>query len=91
MKTVTISTGATATSGTYERGEHIVNPLAPDEPVAARAATVVGPDAALCEVWATALVVSGPPALPMVAALGPQWSALVVVGERVTSVGPAFA
>jgi len=90
MKTVTIATGATATSGTYERGKHIVNPRSPGDPVAARAATVVGPDAAQCEVWATALIVDGPAALPAVAALGADWSALAVVGDRVLSVGPAF-
>ncbi|NBO45583.1 MAG: FAD:protein FMN transferase [Actinobacteria bacterium] len=90
MQAITINTGATATSGTYERGNHIINPHAPGVAVSARAATVVGPDAALCEVWATALIVDGPTALHKVAALGEQWSALTVVGERVTSVGPAF-
>lgn len=90
MQAITLTTGATATSGTYERGEHIINPHAPGQPVIARAATVVGPDAAMCEVWSTALIVDGPNALPKVAALGPDWSALTVVGERVTSVGPAF-
>lgn len=90
MQAVTIATGATATSGTYERGNHIVNPHAPGASVAARAATVVGPDAALCEVWATALIVDGPSALPKVAELGSDWSALTVVDDRVTSLGPAF-
>ena len=90
MASLMIANGATATSGTYERGEHIINPHTPGQPVMARAATVVGPDAGLCEVWATALIVDGPAALPKVAALGERWSALTVVGDRVTSVGTAF-
>lgn len=90
MKTVRIHSGATATSGTYVLGQHIVNPLDSGAGVAARAATVVGPDAAWCEVWATAAIVRGAAALPAVHALGPQWSALVVEGDAVTVVGDAF-
>jgi thiamine biosynthesis lipoprotein len=91
IKTVRIFDGATATSGTYERGDHIVNPHDFAAGVAGRAATVVGPDAAMCEVMATVAVVQGVPALHRVAAFGEQWSGLVVVGEKVTSVGPQFA
>ena len=90
MKTVRIHSGATATSGTYVLGKHIVNPLDGDQTLEARAATVVGPDAVWCEVWATVGVVTGVQALEKVHALGPQWSALVVQGEQVSIVGDAF-
>ncbi len=46
-----------ATSGTYERGEHLVNPFGGE--VAAVSATVVGGDLALTDALATALAVGG--------------------------------
>jgi thiamine biosynthesis lipoprotein len=46
-----------ATSGLYERGDHLVNPHGGD--VAAVSATVVGGRLALCDAFATALAVGG--------------------------------
>ena len=51
--------GAVASSGTYERGAHIVDPRVGVPAVGARAATVVGPDAGVADALATALVVDG--------------------------------
>ncbi len=48
---------AVATSGIYERGVHINNPLG--EKIAAVSATVVGEELWLCDVFATALVAGG--------------------------------
>lgn len=51
---------AIATSGAYERGAHIVDPLrAGARAVGARSATVVAPHAGLAEILSTALVVGG--------------------------------
>lgn len=50
--------GSVATSGRYERGEHLVRPGAEEPPTGAVAsATVVGPDPGLSDAWATALAV----------------------------------
>ena len=51
--------GAIASSGTYERGAHIIDPRVGVPAVGARAATVVGPDAGIADALATALVVDG--------------------------------
>lgn len=52
--------GAVATSGRYERGEHLVRPgVDGPPPGAVVSATVVGPDPGLADAWATALAVGG--------------------------------
>lgn len=58
-KTIELFDGAIASSGTYERGAHIVDPRVGVPAVGARAATVVGPDAGIADALATALVVDG--------------------------------
>lgn len=58
-RTVQPGHGAVATSGVYERGNHILDPRTGEPATGARSATVVGPDAGLAEVLATALVVAG--------------------------------
>ena len=54
-----IKEGAIATSGTYERGDHIIDPQTKSIAVGARSATVVGENAGLADAIATALVVAG--------------------------------
>jgi thiamine biosynthesis lipoprotein len=54
-----ITDGAIATSGTAERGNHIIDPQTKTIAVGARSATVVGSDAGLADALATALVVAG--------------------------------
>lgn len=54
-----INTGAIATSGSYEKGAHIYDPFTNLIAIGARSATVIGPDAAIADALATALVVSG--------------------------------
>lgn len=51
--------GTVASSGTYERGEHIIDPRVGAPAVGARAATVVGPDGGVADALATALIVDG--------------------------------
>jgi len=51
--------GAIATSGDYERGAHIRDPYSGTIAIGARSATVVGPDGALADAMATALMVCG--------------------------------
>ena len=54
-----IKDGAIATSGTYERGNHIIDPQTKSIAVGARSATVVGENAGLADAIATALIVAG--------------------------------
>lgn len=54
-----ITDGAIATSGTYERGAHIVDPHTGLIAIGARSATVIGPDGGLTDALATALMVEG--------------------------------
>lgn len=58
-KLYSIQTGAIATSGTAERGNHIIDPHTKTIAVGARSATVIGPDAGIADALATALIVSG--------------------------------
>lgn len=83
---VAVTDVAVATSGRYERGEHIVSP----QPITAKSATVIGPDGATADALATAVLIVGVPALSWFGRL-PAYSAQVVVGDTVTSTGPAFA
>lgn len=59
---------AVATSGEYERGRHLVDPIGRDGPAPA-SATVTGPSLAFADAFATALAVGGDHALPFVASL----------------------
>ena len=58
-KVFQITDGAIATSGTAERGNHIIDPQSKTNAVGARSATVVGPDGGLADALATALIVTG--------------------------------
>ncbi len=58
-KTFDVVDGSVATSGDYEKGAHIVDPHTGLIAIGARSASVVGPDGALCDALATALMVDG--------------------------------
>lgn len=61
--------GAMATSGSYERGPHLVDPRSGRPAVAAASATVQGPSLAMADALATALAVGGDGVLAVVGAL----------------------
>lgn len=63
-------TGAIATSGSYERGEHLIDPHTGRPAARAASASVTGPDLGLADALATALAVAGPGGLEFVAAAG---------------------
>jgi thiamine biosynthesis lipoprotein len=86
---VDVRDGAIATSGTSQRGEHVIDPRTGGPARGARQATVLGPDGALADAFATALVVSGVSGAAWFAAL-PGWSAYVIEGDTATAWGPAF-
>ena len=92
-KVLPLSDGAIATSGTYERGDHVVDPKAKSRSQGARSATVVGPDPALADAYATALCVDGVAAIEWFLELGAEWSLYLVPVEGRTAYqfGPAFS
>ncbi len=61
--------GAVATSGSYERGAHLVDPLTGRAACRAASATVTGPSLAMADALATALAVGGDAALAAIARL----------------------
>jgi thiamine biosynthesis lipoprotein len=71
------SPGAVATSGVYERGEHLFDPHTRRPTSRSASATVTGPDLGMADALATALAVAGVQALPLIDALG-DYEALVI-------------
>ena len=59
LQTFEINYGAIATSGTYERGAHINDPHTGMIAIGAKSATVIGPNGAIADALATALMVAG--------------------------------
>ncbi len=59
VKIFDVFDGSVATSGDYEKGAHIVDPHTGLIAIGARSATVTGPDGAICDALATALMVDG--------------------------------
>ena len=62
-------TGALATSGTYERGEHLIDPHSGQATTRVASASVSGPDLGLADAFATAVAVAGEDGLLLVEAL----------------------
>lgn len=92
-KVVEVFDGAVATSGTYERGLHVLDPRTGSAARGVVSATVVGPEGGLADAVATGLVVAGMDGLawlPGLPGLPGEWSAYVIVGEEATYTGPAF-
>jgi len=59
VKIFDVMDGSVATSGDYEKGAHIIDPHTGLIAIGARSASVIGPDGALCDALATALMVDG--------------------------------
>jgi FAD:protein FMN transferase len=68
---------AVATSGSYERGPHLIDPHTGQPAARAASATVTGPRLALADALATALAVGGDPVLAAVAAV-PGYAAYLI-------------
>jgi len=59
VKIFDVIDGSVATSGDYQKGAHIIDPHTGLIAIGARSATVIGPDGAICDALATALMVDG--------------------------------
>jgi FAD:protein FMN transferase len=60
LNTLSISSGAVATSGSYERGAHIINPKTKQPANGFLSVTIAGPDIIWADVLATAVFAMGP-------------------------------
>ncbi len=89
ISTVRLFNQACATSGEYERGPHILDPRSGERKVALRSATVVGPDGGMADALATALLIRGRDGVAWFSDM-PEWSGLLIEGERALTFGPAF-
>jgi thiamine biosynthesis lipoprotein len=81
---------AMATSGHYERGQHVIDPSTGRPATGTDSATVVGPDPGLADALASAALVSGRDTANWFGGLGPDWSLLLVQGQQVLTLGAAF-
>ncbi len=70
-------TGCIATSGTYERGSHLIDPHSGEPAARAASATVIGPDLGLADALATAVAVAGNQGIELIEPLA-GYDALVI-------------
>jgi FAD:protein FMN transferase len=75
-KVVVLDDAAVATSGAYERGEHVVDPHTGAAPRGVLSVTITGPDLATADAYATAAYAMG--------AAGPAWTARLRGYEAMT-------
>lgn len=73
-------TAAIATSGTYERGNHLIDPHSGRRAARVASASVTGPDLGLADALATAVAVAGTPGLALVEALD-AYEAMVITHD----------
>jgi FAD:protein FMN transferase len=74
-------TAAIATSGTYERGNHLIDPHSGRPAARVASASVTGPDLGLADALATAVAVAGASGLALVEALD-GYEAMVIAHDR---------
>jgi thiamine biosynthesis lipoprotein len=77
-RVIVVSDVAVATSGAYERGEHVLDPVAGTAARGLLSATVVGPELGTADALATAIFAMG--------AAGPSWSAWLADDYSVMSI-----
>jgi thiamine biosynthesis lipoprotein len=84
LATLDVVNGAVATSGTAERGAHIVDPRSGEPATSVASATVVDDSLARADIWATAAVVAGFTDRSWIADAGTRTGLLVAADGRVT-------
>jgi thiamine biosynthesis lipoprotein len=73
--------GAIATSGTYERGNHLIDPHSGRPSVRVASASVTGPDLGLADALATAAAIGGEEALALIEVIE-GYEALIITFDR---------
>lgn len=84
---VVVRNASVATSGSYERGAHIVSTR--NQPIPCLSATVIGPDAGTADALATALLIDGENAMEWFVTF-PDYSGHFIIENETFSFGPAF-
>ena len=90
IEVVNLRNESMATSGRYERGDHVIDPSTGLPAIDVDSATVVGPDPGVADALASAALVRGTASVSWFATLGPDWSLYLVIGETARTFGPAF-
>jgi thiamine biosynthesis lipoprotein len=90
VEVVNLRNESMATSGRYERGDHVIDPSTGLPALAVDSATVVGPDPGVADALASAALVRGTASVTWFDSLGPDWSLYLVTGETASTFGPAF-
>lgn len=85
-----VSDIAVATSGLYERGDHVIDPKSGRPATGLASATVVGPDLALADAYATAVIALGPGAGLQWLATRIGYEAMAITDDRVVLMTPEF-
>ena len=80
-----LADGAVATSGTYERGPHVVDPRTGLPPSGVLSVTVVGPELAVADAYATAAFAMGEGGPAWTASLEGHDAMTILDGDRVVS------
>lgn len=81
---------AIATSGTYERGAHIIDPTTGEPTADVASVTIVGPDLTYADAYATAVFVMGVAGLEWLIARHPAYSGFVITHDAETVATPEF-
>lgn len=79
-----------ATSGVYERGDHVLDPRTGLPATGPASVTVIGPDLTLADAYATAIVVMGVDGLRWIEGV-PGYEAMAITDERRVVSTPGFA
>lgn len=82
---------AVATSATYERGAHIIDPSTGAPTADLASVTIVGPDLTYADAYATAVFVMGVDGLNWIAANHPDYSAFVITRDDTALSTSTFA
>ena len=90
IEVVDLQNESMATSGRYERGDHVIDPLTGRPAIDVDSATVVGPDPGVADALASAVLVRGTASVSWFDPLGPEWSLYLVMGKTAHSYGRAF-
>ncbi len=72
---------AVATSATYERGAHIIDPTTGEPTADLASVTIVGPDLTFADAYATAVFVMGPEGLNWLAEHHPDYAAFIITRD----------
>lgn len=81
---------AVATSGTYERGAHIIDPVTCEPTADVASVTIVGADLTFADAYATAVFVMGVSGLDWLVERHPDYSGFVITHQQTTVSTPGF-